>query len=200
MLSEQSFYKKVKKTPDSKLSLVALMDIFTIMVFFLLLNSGDSAKLENARFVELPDSVTGVEAIPEFSIYIDGENIWAEDELVVTTKEVLEMNKPGVIPKLAEALDDFRAEQAALAEMIENETGVALEGGDTEKVVDGEELAVTILGERTIPFTLLKSVMMTCRKQAFLNVSLALNHVGDAPIPPSEGDQINNSNALSVSG
>ena len=48
-----------KKEYTTKLNLIALMDIFTILVFFLLINSGDSKQLEKAEFVKLPDSSAG---------------------------------------------------------------------------------------------------------------------------------------------
>ena len=39
------------------LNLVSLMDIFTILVFFLLVNSGDVQTLPNAKDMALPESV-----------------------------------------------------------------------------------------------------------------------------------------------
>ena len=39
------------------LNLVALMDIFTILVFFLLVNSGEVQTLPNAKDLSLPESV-----------------------------------------------------------------------------------------------------------------------------------------------
>jgi len=40
------------------LNLVSLMDIFTILVFFLLVNSSEVQTLPNARDLELPESAT----------------------------------------------------------------------------------------------------------------------------------------------
>ena len=39
------------------LNLVSLMDIFTILVFFLLVNSGQVETLPNAKDLQLPESV-----------------------------------------------------------------------------------------------------------------------------------------------
>ena len=39
------------------LNLVSLMDIFTILVFFLLVNSSDVEVLPNAKDVQLPESI-----------------------------------------------------------------------------------------------------------------------------------------------
>ena len=39
------------------LNLVSLMDIFTILVFFLLVNSSDVETLPNAKDLQLPESI-----------------------------------------------------------------------------------------------------------------------------------------------
>ena len=41
----------------SALNLVSLMDIFTILVFFLLVNSSDVEVLPNAKEIQLPESI-----------------------------------------------------------------------------------------------------------------------------------------------
>ena len=41
----------------ASLNLVSLMDIFTILVFFLLVNSSDVEVLPNAKDVQLPESI-----------------------------------------------------------------------------------------------------------------------------------------------
>ena len=43
------------------LNLVSLMDIFTILVFFLLVNSSDVETLPNAKDLQLPESISGRE-------------------------------------------------------------------------------------------------------------------------------------------
>ena len=40
------------------LNLVSLMDIFTILVFFLLVHSGDADVLQSSTDVELPESIS----------------------------------------------------------------------------------------------------------------------------------------------
>ena len=47
-------HKRMAK--DSKLSLVSLMDIFTILVFFLMVNASEVQVLQNSKSVELPES------------------------------------------------------------------------------------------------------------------------------------------------
>jgi biopolymer transport protein ExbD len=53
---------------NSKLNLVSLMDIFTILVFFLMVNSGDVEILQSDKDITLPDSVS--EQKPDLTLLV----------------------------------------------------------------------------------------------------------------------------------
>jgi len=55
------------------LNLVSLMDIFTILVFFLLVNSSDVEVLPNAKEIQLPESIAEEKA-KESVVILIGEN------------------------------------------------------------------------------------------------------------------------------
>ena len=57
------------------LNLVSLMDIFTILVFFLLVNSSDVEVLPNAKDIQLPESIAEQKAKETVVILIGEENI-----------------------------------------------------------------------------------------------------------------------------
>ena len=57
------------------LNLVSLMDIFTILVFFLLVNSSDVEVLPNAKDVQLPESIAEEKAKETVVILIGDEDI-----------------------------------------------------------------------------------------------------------------------------
>ena len=67
-------HKRSKGTPG--FNLVSLMDIFTILVFFLLVNSGEGEVLPSAKDVALPESIS--EQKPRQNIVV-----------MVTDKEIL---------------------------------------------------------------------------------------------------------------
>ncbi|WP_086932168.1 ExbD/TolR family protein [Agarilytica rhodophyticola] len=167
MISSTIFSEKQKKTVSPKLSLVALMDIFTILVFFLLLNSGEAQKIENAKFIKLPDSTKGDVPHEELMILVNPEEIWVGKEKILDL-EGLEYNPEEVIEELS-------AELLGHTEKLENLTPFQEANG----------LAVIIMGDREVPYALLKSVMTTCRANNFLNISLAVNRVVDTRIIPS---------------
>lgn len=154
-----------KKPPNrSKLNLVALMDIFTILVFFLLLNSGEAEKLENAKFVELPDSHAGTSPHGDLVVFIGKDAIWLGDEMVARIEQVAASSESS-IETLSEALIGYSERKGEL-NSYEQENGLAL----------------TIMGDHSVPFGLLKKVMATCRLENFRDIALAVNRVA-APDP-----------------
>lgn len=159
MIGSTVFYEKKKKPFAAKLSLISLMDIFTILVFFLLLNSGESQKIENAKFVDLPDSSSGIAPHTELQIVIDDEEILMGEKVVARVPDVLN-SSDRIIESLA-------AELAANTALL----------GDLSSYQKHTGLAITISGDRSVSYALLKRVMTTCQHSNYRNISLAVNRV-----------------------
>ncbi|TQV76942.1 biopolymer transporter ExbD [Aliikangiella marina] len=158
-------FSSVKKPAfATKLNLVALMDIFTILVFFLLLNSGDANQLENAKFVKLPDSSAKSAPHVEASIIIGEDEIWLNNESIILIEEVAQ-SKEKIIGPLAEALQ-------AYTEKKETFTSYEKANG----------LAVTIMGDKSVSYSLLERVMATCSAENFRDISLAVNRIASSSI------------------
>lgn len=149
------------QTPSStsKLNLVALMDIFTILVFFLLLNSGDANQLENARFVKLPDSSAAAAPHVEATVLIGEKEIWFNGETVVNVEDVLS-SPERIIAPLTEALVEYATVRGTLTS-YEKSNG----------------FSVTIMGDQSVSFSLLERVMATCSAENFRDISLAVNRI-----------------------
>ena len=172
MISSTIFYQREKKSATVKLSLVALMDIFTILVFFLLLNSGEAQKIENAKFVKLPDSTKGSVPHEELMILVNDKEIWVAKNKIAAVDKVLKGSED-IIEPLAQ-------------ELIKHTEKL----GDLTPAQKESGLAVIIMGDRDVPYVLLKSIMATCRLHNFRNISLAVNRIAgsnyDAALPPLE--------------
>ncbi len=174
MIASTFLYKRKKSPFGAKLSLISLMDIFTILVFFLLLNSGESDTIENSRFVELPASTTGTSPHEDLVVSIGKEEVWLDGVMVAKVADIVA--KPDdVIETLATALTAYAESKGEL-------TGFEKQNG----------LAITIMGDKWVPYALLKSVMATCRLNDYRNISLAVNQVAtsggaraDAPVTTS---------------
>lgn len=166
MIGSTIFYEKKKQPFSAKLNLVSLMDIFTILVFFLLLNSGESDKIENAKFVALPDSSSGIAPHTELQVIVSDDEILFGEKPVALVKDVL-ASEDRVIKSLAAELDSHTAQLGKLS-AYEKSTG----------------LPITISGDRSVPYALLEKVMTTCQQSNYRNISLAVNSVSGGE--PSE--------------
>ena len=138
------------------LNLVSLMDIFTILVFFLLVNSSDVQTLPNAKDMKLPESIAEKKPEETVTILIGRTDILVQGSPVANIEEVM-ATKGNDIPALREAL------------LSQNDRVLRREARDD---VAGRE--VTILGDKDIPYRLLKKVMATCTASDYGQISLAV--------------------------
>lgn len=138
------------------LNLVSLMDIFTILVFFLLVNSSDGEVLPSTRSVQLPESVAEDKPRETVVVMVNGTDILVQGRKVASTDAAL-AGDASVIPALKAAL----AEQEARI----------LRADATATPAQRE---ITIMGNKEIPYALLKRVMATCADAGFGQVSLAV--------------------------
>lgn len=182
MLRTSVIYAEKKKDSSVKLNLVALMDIFTILVFFLLLNSGQTQTLDDVKFVSLPDSSSEATPKDDFVIHLGDEGLWLDDQKLASIAEI-EANPEGVVPSLSEALKKFAATRDASAG---SEAGAEL----TEEQLEQEKESgrpVTIMADKDVPYAVLKSVMATCSNEDFRDISLAVNRVPALVFGGSQG-------------
>ena len=139
-----------------KMNLTSLMDVFTILVFFLLVNSGSVEILEAPKDVLLPES--RVESKPRETVVISvsPEEVLVQGQLVAMVGDILE-GQPGALEPVG----------ARLSQLKNN-----IVGPSTRVVAGSQE--VTILADRSVPFAVIKTLMSTCTSEGFENVSLAV--------------------------
>jgi biopolymer transport protein ExbD len=144
----------------TKMPLTSLMDVFTILVFFLLVNSGSVEIMEAPRDVSLP--VSNVETKPRETvvIFVSPENVLVQGKLVALVSDILD-GKDG-------AIDPITAQLATLKESVI---------GDRTAAVAGSE-EVTILADKSVPFSVIKTIMSTCTNEGYEKVSLAVIQQG----------------------
>ncbi len=143
-----------KHAKGASLNLVSLMDIFTILVFFLMVNSSEVEVLDTSSKIKLPDSVS--EQRPENQLVISV----SQDDIVVQGRAVAQIDSVIADNAVIEGLKtelDYRA--ARKGEM------------------PAEGFEITIMGDREIPYWLLKKIMLTCQASDFARISLAVNQM-----------------------
>lgn len=166
-------HKRMAK--DSKLSLVSLMDIFTILVFFLMVNASDVQVLQNNKSVKLPESTAQQAAKETLILMVNNNDL------------ILQGQKLADVPTILSQSDDLIPELVTeLAYQINRA------GNSDEKDADGNDIerAITIMGDKNIPYTLLKRIMQTCAQAGFTNISLAVE--GQEPAVQQDDNQVEN--------
>jgi len=138
------------------LNLVSLMDIFTILVFFLLVNSSQVETLPNAKELQLPESIAEEKAKETVVIIIGETDLVVQGTPVAKIADVMAI-KGNDIPELREAL------------LSQNDRVLRREAQD--EIANRE---VTIMGDKDIPYRLLKKVMATCTASDYGQISLAV--------------------------
>ncbi len=138
------------------LNLVSLMDIFTILVFFLLVNSSNVETLPNVKNLQLPESIAEEKAKETVVILIGEEDLIVQGRAIAKIADVLKL-KGNDIPELRQALKS------------QNDRVLRREAQDD---IAGRE--VTIMADKEIPYRLLKKVMATCTESDYGQISLAV--------------------------
>ena len=147
-------HKRHKRS--TALNLVSLMDIFTILVFFLLVNSSEVQTLPNAKDLALPESVAEERARETVVVLVSDQDILVQGRVIGNVPEIMARSEL-IIPELKAAL--------------ENQTDRVLRQ-DAQEDIAGRE--VTIMGDKEIPYSLLKKVMATCTEADYGKLSLAV--------------------------
>ena len=141
----------------TKMNLTSLMDVFTILVFFLLVNSGSVEVLDAPKEVKLPESMALEKPRETVVIFVSPDEVLVQGQLVAYTADILESSSNGPVEAI----------MARLAELSGTIVGPA-----TKSVAKSQE--VTILADKTVPFAVIKRIMTTCTGEGYNEVSLAV--------------------------
>ena len=151
-------FGRSKKIGYAGLMLTSLVDMFTIIVIFLLQNfSANGEILFMTKDIKLPDAIHGVQlerapviSVSESSVTYDGKQIAVTDDL--GKGDVLN------IPELEDVLRD------------EKRRYEQIHANDPEHPFKG---LVNVQADRKIPFKVIKRVMFACNQSGFSNINFA---------------------------
>ena len=137
------------------INIVSMIDMLTVLVLFLLVNSSNMQNLPSTKSVRLPESIAQKAPKENLVVAVNNEDIIAQGRKVASVPEVLAADSdliPGLLDELNHQAQRNRNLQQA-------------EGGD-----------ITIMGDKQIPYVLMKKIMVTCTKAGYTNISLAVIH------------------------
>ena len=150
--------RKAERPDAVPLNLVSMIDVFTTLVFFLLLTSTNVQTLRSPRALELPQSAS-VQTPNDTPV------------LMVTPDNILWQGQSIMQVKIAEAQPGLVL--AALKSQLLLAPLVPVQGGQPGALTRGE---INILADKDIPYALLKKIMTTCGEAKFARISLSVNH------------------------
>ncbi len=136
------------------INLIPMMDVLTVLVFFLLFHSFNST-LPDAQ-IALPESSVPTRPRETVAIVVSPESVMVQGEPVVSTSKLLD-NGIGMVKELQDRLEQL---------------GHGIIGAGAEAAA--RTMEVTLLADKTIPFKVLKKIMSTCTACGYGRISLAV--------------------------
>ncbi len=137
------------------MNLVSLIDVFTILIFFLLSSTGGVETLPSPKAVKLPESLAQTQPRDTIVVVVSGTEIIVDGRKVANVADVIDA-PDDMIEGLKAELDIHASRQIIRKE---NET-------------KGKTL--TIMGDKDIPYRLLRKIMYTSARANFSDVSFAV--------------------------
>jgi biopolymer transport protein ExbD len=169
-LRERRQRRQARQKKGMTLNIVSLIDIFTVLVFFLLLNSTELELLPESRNLHLPESVAETKPQDTIIVMVSRDEIAVRGKTIASVDAVLRSNNP-VIPELKAALDQQLHPTAAVVQ----------QAGEQPRS------AVTVMGDREISYRLLKKILATCADADYGKLSLAvLQKAGNIAAPGAQ--------------
>jgi biopolymer transport protein TolR len=141
---------------DAELNLIPLIDILSVMVAFLLLYSAEVEVVQNTKGVEIPQSIVEVQPKQSVVVMITREQLFVQGELVTSVAEIR-----GAGTRLIEPLREV-LERPLVADGVPG----------ADPALAARE--VTVVGDKALPYEVLRKVMETCTAAAYGKVSLAV--------------------------
>ncbi len=150
-------HHKQRKQPA--LNLVSLMDIFTILVFFLLVNSSSSQQLPKKNQLTLPSSITTNSPQETLTITITKKEVLVLGRSIGLIEDILN-DKSEAIPALKEELT-FQASKTLITE---------------EALAEAQKgRSVTILGDENTSYQLISKILTSCQQSKYTKIAFAAN-------------------------
>jgi len=152
---EKRAARKERNKQQLDLNLVSLIDIFTILIFFLLSSASEVETLPSFKAVKLPESSAEAQPKETIVVTISGTEIIVDGRKVADVADVMRTDSDVIAPLKAEL--ELLSKRQVIRE--KNQASKA---------------AITIMGDKDIPYRLLRKVMVTSARANFTDVSFAV--------------------------
>ena len=153
--------RQARGSGDVKLNITSMMDMFTIILVFLLKSFSTQGQLITpATGLLLPTSTVERTTRSSLDVQITKDKILVQDKIVIDEKELAEVleQKDFMIQKLFDVLEKYTEAGLKMSELSGSE-------------VSGE---ITIQGDIGVPYKLLTRVMYTCGQAGYPSMNLVV--------------------------
>lgn len=140
----------------SHFALVPFIDMMTILVVFLLAHTADVDILPNTKNIQIPQSLSDrkpdaavVVMVTKDSVFVDGKLVGSVADVVASPVPVFAPLKAALVAQNDRILSNARQNDIAKRE-------------------------VTIMGDKNLPYSVLKRIMVTCSDADYGKVSFAV--------------------------
>jgi biopolymer transport protein ExbD len=171
--------RKGKRDVTALLSLTAMVDMFTVLVIFLLQNYNTTGEiLYIPKEVVLPKASSVKELKPSHVVTISAKEILLDKDVVATFEEV-QGTEEWSIPKLKELLVEALAKSKAEAEgKLQNKIRDAVENTKGEPADDTNAWSkVTIQSDKGVDFLTIKKVLYTVTEAGAGEINFAVTKI-----------------------
>ncbi len=149
-------HRKRQHAGDSHMALVPFIDMMTILVVFLLIHMSDVDPLPNTKNISVPQSVSQTKPRSTVVVMITRTDVLVDGRAVMSVADIQSLDSDVIAPL-----------QTALSSQADRVLAAASKD-------DVAEREVTIMGDKDLPYSVLKKVMNTCTQSNYGKVSLAV--------------------------
>ena len=144
------------KSHHASLNLIPMLDVLSVLVFFLLFHSFNGS-LPEQKLV-LPDSVVETKPRGTVVISVTSEAVIVQGKAVIRTPDLFD-DRIGTVHEITERLEQINLSMNKIS---------------TKKDAETETREVTLLADKQIPFKVLKKIMTSCTASGYGKISLAV--------------------------
>ena len=145
-----------RKHGANHFALIPFIDMMTILVVFLLAHTAEVDILPNTKNISIPQSLSDRKPSAAVVVMVTKDSVYVDGQLVGSLNDVAANQGPFFAPL-----------KAAL--LAQNERSL-----HTAQQTDASKREVTIMGDKSTPYSVLKKIMMTCSEAEYGKVSFAV--------------------------
>ena len=148
---------------EGQLNLIPMIDILSVMVSFLLVYSTNVEVVQNSKGIEIPQSISEHQPRTTVVVMLTKDQMFVQGELIGT-------------------IADIQSTQGDIIEPLRAALKVPMLVGQETTEADLADREITVMGDKSLPYEVLKKVMRTCTDADYGRISLAVLQK-DKPVP-----------------